>query len=86
MKNLLKQIDERLEEERLSYHRLSDTGRGLQIAKGIILEYIEKKNSENQEIAELICDKYCRFPEAYDDKERMAKEHCKECPLNVLVK
>lgn len=33
-----------------------------------------------------ICNKYCVFQQAYDDKERMAKEHCKECPLNEVVK
>lgn len=33
-----------------------------------------------------ICKKYCVFQQAYDDKERMAKEHCKECPLSELVK
>lgn len=33
-----------------------------------------------------ICKKYCVFQQAYDDKERMAKEHCKECPLNEVVK
>ena len=37
-------------------------------------------------VADRICLKFCRFPEVYDDKERMAKEHCKECPLNELIK
>lgn len=86
MKNLLKQIDERLEEERLSYHRLSDTGRGLQIAKQMILDCMRKDNTINQEIAETMCDHYCKFPEAYDDEDRMHVEKCEECPLNELVK
>ena len=33
-----------------------------------------------------ICKKYCVFQQAYDDKERMAKEKCSECPLNEVVK
>ena len=33
-----------------------------------------------------ICKKYCVFQQAYDDKERMAKEHCAFCPLNEVVK
>lgn len=33
-----------------------------------------------------ICKKYCVFQQAYDDKERMAKEHCVFCPLNEVVK
>jgi hypothetical protein len=33
-----------------------------------------------------ICKKYCVFQQAYDDKERMAKEHCVFCSLNELVK
>ena len=37
-------------------------------------------------VADRICLHYCVFPQAYDDKERMAKEHCKECPLNEVVK
>ena len=37
-------------------------------------------------VADRICLHYCVFPQAYDDKERMAKEHCKECPLSELVK
>lgn len=37
-------------------------------------------------VADRICLHYCVFPQAYDDKERMAKEHCKDCPLNELVK
>lgn len=37
-------------------------------------------------VANRICLHYCVFPQAYDDKERMAKEHCKECPLNEVVK
>lgn len=36
-------------------------------------------------VADRICLHYCVFPQAYDDKERMAKEHCVFCPLNEVV-
>lgn len=45
---------------------------------------------ELEEIAGKICDKYCKFPEAYGDREedraRMIEERCEKCPLNRLVK
>ena len=44
---------------------------------------------ELEEIAGKICDKYCKFPEAYgnreDDNQRMIEERCDKCPLNRLV-
>ena len=86
MKNLLRILDERLEEERLSYHRLSDTGRGLQAAKQITMDYLKKNNSIDQEVAKVICADYCRFTEVYDDKYRMSQERCSKCPLNEVVK
>lgn len=39
-----------------------------------------------EEVAGKICDKYCRFPEAYDDTDRMFAEKCEGCPLNELMK
>ena len=51
--------------------------------KGVDMETLEK-------LAEKICDKYCKFPEAYgdreDDNERMIEEKCNKCPLTELVK
>lgn len=45
---------------------------------------------ELEEIAGKICKKYCKFPEAYgdreDDNQRMIEERCEKCPLNELVK
>lgn len=38
----------------------------------------------------VICQRYCKFPEAYgdreDDNQRMIEERCNNCPLNRLVK
>ena len=39
-----------------------------------------------EEVAGKICDKFCRFPEAYDDTDRMFEEKCDKCPLNELMK
>lgn len=85
MKNILRIIDERLEDERLSYHRLSDVGRGLLAAKQIVIDYLKKNQSIDQEVAKVICDKYCRFSEVYDSEERMHKERCSVCPLERLL-
>ena len=38
-----------------------------------------------EDITGEICDRYCRFPEAYDSEERMREEKCEKCPLNKLV-
>lgn len=47
-------------------------------------------NTELEDIAGKICDKYCKFSEAYgdreDDNQRMIKERCENCPVNRLVK
>jgi RNase P subunit RPR2 len=39
-----------------------------------------------EEIKGQVCDKYCRFPEAYpeNEQERMYEEKCNNCPLNLL--
>ena len=41
-----------------------------------------------EEAAGKICDKYCKFPEAYpeNEHERMIEERCNKCPLNEVVK
>jgi len=45
---------------------------------------------ELEDIVGKICAKYCKFPEAYgnreDDNQRMIEERCEKCPLNRLVK
>lgn len=44
--------------------------------------------TEIQNIAEEICDHYCKYPELYKDDEDMAElldEHCQGCPVNKLV-
>ena len=40
-----------------------------------------------EKVADLICRRYCRFPEVYPegDTERMIEERCEKCPLNELV-
>ena len=48
-------------------------------------------NLSPEDIAAKICDKFCKFPEAYDtghddDNERMIEEHCNNCPLGELVR
>ncbi len=44
--------------------------------------------SRISEVVEEICDKYCRFPEAYPENEndRMIEEKCNKCPLVRLMK
>lgn len=39
-----------------------------------------------EDLAAEICNHYCRFPEAYDDNDRMIEEKCNDCPLGELVK
>ena len=39
-----------------------------------------------EDLAAEICNHYCRFPEAYDDNDRMIEEKCNNCPLGELVK
>ena len=47
-------------------------------------------DTDLEDIAGKICDKYCKFPEAYgdreDDNQRMIEERCNNCPVNRLVK
>lgn len=47
-------------------------------------------NTELEDIVGKICDKYCKFPEAYgdreDDRERMIQEKCHGCPIERLIK
>lgn len=55
--------------------KLSEAIRTREILKGI-----------NEEMKSLMCDKYCKFPEAYstgqeDDNERLINERCNNCPL-----
>jgi len=49
-----------------------------------------EKNPELEEVAGEICDHYCKFPEAYgdreDDNQRMIEEKCNKCPLDRLIK
>lgn len=47
---------------------------------------IKDRTPDLEEIAGKICDRYCRFPEAYDDTTRMFEEKCEGCPLNELVR
>jgi len=41
-----------------------------------------------QEIAEDICNNYCKWPDLWDEEkegmELMDSEHCQNCPLNRL--
>lgn len=40
-----------------------------------------------EEIAEKICDKYCRYPEIWDeesDGELSESEVCRNCPLSIF--
>ena len=39
-----------------------------------------------EDLAAEICNHYCRFPEAYDDNDRMIEEKCNDCPLRELVR
>lgn len=41
-------------------------------------------DEESEYLKGQICDRYCRFPEAYDDNERMIEERCDHCPLERL--
>ena len=52
-------------------------------------ETIEKDSLEA--VADKICRRYCKFPEAYlmgrdDDNERMIEEKCNHCPLSEVIK
>lgn len=42
-----------------------------------------------QEVAEDICQNYCKYPEQWDEQaegiELCESDHCKNCPLNRLV-
>lgn len=38
-----------------------------------------------QSAAEEMCDRYCKFPEQYDDEEALIKERCEFCPLTRLM-
>ena len=36
-------------------------------------------------LIETICDDLCRWPDIYDDADRMHEEKCASCPLNILT-
>ncbi len=55
----------------------------------IIRAYIRKQVEKEEDLKGLICDRYCKFPEAYDhgqkdDEERLHEERCNNCPLNRI--
>ena len=38
------------------------------------------------EVIEEMCDKYCKYPDSYDeDDDMMYDERCNNCPLNKLI-
>ena len=45
------------------------------------------QRDELERVADEICRRYCRFPEAYPEgeNERMIEEKCNHCPLGRLV-
>ena len=49
---------------------------------------MDAEKEETEDILGEICDRYCRFPEAYpaNENERMIEEKCNKCPLNKLVR
>ena len=52
-------------------------------------EFQQKLMEESiSEVVEEICDHYCRFPEAYPEREnqRMVEEKCNNCPLVRLMR
>lgn len=38
-----------------------------------------------EEIAEQICDNYCKYIEKYSDYEKLVEEKCEHCPLWRIV-
>lgn len=49
----------------------------------------EKKQKTISEIvsdvAELMCNKYCKYPNMYEDEDKLIEEQCENCPLvNML--
>lgn len=38
-----------------------------------------------EEIAEEICDQYCKYPGEYHDPDNMIATVCEKCPLNDLI-
>ena len=37
-------------------------------------------------VIEEMCDKYCKYPESYDeDDDKLYEERCDNCPLNRLI-
>lgn len=50
-------------------------------------EVLERKISVTniiQEVKDIICDSYCKYPEAYDDTEELIEERCDNCVLERL--
>jgi|GEM_PF-6483501 len=37
-----------------------------------------------EEIVAVMCDKYCKYPEALKDEEQLM-QHCEHCPMRFLV-
>lgn len=46
-------------------------------AQKTALEIIEEVKSD-------ICDKYCKYPEQYDNNDEMLRDVCEACALNRL--
>ena len=68
---------------------LKTTGGNNLFMQGKLSEAIRTREiykGTNEEVKALMCDKYCKFPEAYttgkeDDNERLIHERCNNCPL-----
>lgn len=41
--------------------------------------------NEAEAVASVFCDKYCRWPDACGDQDKLLDEHCSDCALIRLI-
>lgn len=53
-----------------------------------LVDVMEKEGltigSIGEYVAEQICNNYCKFPNQYEDEEKLFSERCDSCPLNLI--
>lgn len=45
---------------------------------------LETLKNQTEEVASIMCDKYCRYPREVEDEDLMS-EICDACPMNKLL-
>ena len=66
-------------------------GEAQRILSKLIIMDAETYTARVKEIKNHVCNRICKYPEAYligreNDKERMQEERCQHCPVERLVK